>query len=343
MTVLYILIALLMFGLLIFIHEGGHFLAARLFRVTVNEFSIGMGPELWHRTSKKSQTKYALRALPIGGYVSMAGEDEDSDDPNAFCHKSIPKRMGIVVAGALMNLILGFLLMAILVFSGKTLVSTQIGEFTENSVSSQVLCVDDTVTKVGRVRVHTGNELVYEIMNQGDKPVDVTVIRDGETVVVEDVVFGNFEESGVVFGEMDFRLYRAPETFGNYIKHSFWRSLSTVKMVYDSVFNLLTGKYGMQAVSGPVGVTSVVGDAAKQGIETLAYVVCVISINLGVFNLLPFPALDGGRFALLILEGIRHKPLPRKVETYINVAGLLILLAFMAIISVKDIIQLIVK
>ena len=340
-AILYIVIALLVFGLLIFIHEGGHFLAARLCGVTVKEFAIGMGPKIFARTSKKSGTRYALRLLPIGGFVSMDGEDEDSDNPNAFCNKSVPKRMLIVIAGAFMNILLGFILMFVLVFSQKTLISNKIGAFNENAMSEGKLMIGDTVVKVDGTRVHTGNEVVYEIMNKGDKPIDVVVIRDGERVTVEEVSFPNFSDSGVIFGDCDFRMYADEETFGNYIKHSYFRSVSTVKMVFDSLINLVSGKYGMEAVSGPVGVTEVVGEAAQSSLPTLLYVITVISINLGVFNLLPFPALDGGRFAFLALEGVRGKPVDKRIEAYVNFAGLIILFTFMAFVTFKDVIKLI--
>lgn len=340
MTILYILIAVLVFGFLIFIHEGGHFIAARICGVTVDEFAIGMGPKLISWTSKKKGTIFSLRVLPIGGFVSMPGENEETDDPNGFSKKSVPKRMLIIVMGALMNLLLGFLLMFILVFAQKTLVSTQVAEFNEGAVSCEQIQLEDEILKIGRVPVHSGNEVLYEIMNQGDEPVDVTVRRNGEKIVLQEVSFGHFKESGVTFGELDFKMYRDHETVGNYLKHAFWRSASTVKMIYDSLFNLLTGKYGMDAVSGPVGVTEAATEAAKAGWESLTYFVSVIAINLGLFNLLPFPALDGGQFVFLAIEGIRGKPVNKKVQGYINMAGLMILFAFMAFISVKDIFKL---
>ena len=153
---LYIIIALFVFGILIFIHEGGHFLAARLCGVTVKEFAIGMGPKIFSWTSKKSGTKYALRLLPIGGFVSMDGEDEDSDNPDAFCNKNVPKRMLIVIAGAFMNILLGFILMFVLVFSQKTLLSNRIGAFNENAMSEGKLMLEDTVIKVDGTRTRTG-------------------------------------------------------------------------------------------------------------------------------------------------------------------------------------------
>jgi len=338
--VLYILIALLVFGLLIFIHELGHFLAARACGVAVKEFAIGMGPRIFKWKSKKHETEYGLRLLPIGGFVSMVGEDEDSDSEKAFCNKSVWKRMAIILAGPAMNILLGFILMIVLVIGQGNLIGTTVADFHENATSSAQLEAGDEIIKVGRVRVHTFNDVIYEIMHQGNEPVDITVIRDGEKTVLEDVEFPVVVESGAEFGMYDIIPYLDEPTPLNYVKHAFSRSVSTVKMVVDSLVDLVTGRYGMEAVSGPVGVTEVIVDAAQTGIFTLLYVVIVISINLGVFNLVPFPALDGGRFLLYIIEAIRRKPVKKEVEGYINFAGLMILLAFMAFVVIKDVIKL---
>ena len=340
MIFFYILIMILVFGILIFIHEFGHFITARLCGVTVKEFAVGMGPTIFSWNSKKHGTKYGLRLLPIGGFVSMVGEDEESDDSSAFCNKPVWKRMVIVIAGATMNLLLGFLLMTVIVFSQGNLASTTIAEFAEGATSNAQLQVGDEVIRVDGTRVHTGNELVYEIMNQGYEPIDLEVIRDGQKLVLTDVTFPSMEDSGATFGNYDFFVLAEETNLPNLLKHSFYRSVSTVKMVYDSLIGLLTGRFGMEAVSGPVGVTKVVGDAAKTGVVNLLYIVSVLSINLGVFNLIPFPALDGGRFLFLIIEGIRRKPINRNVESYINFAGIVILFAFMILVTVKDIFKL---
>ncbi len=336
-TVIYIFVALLVFGLLIFIHELGHFLCARACGVGIKEFAIGMGPKLFSWKSKKYETVYGLRLFPIGGFVSMVGEDEDSAEDNAFCNKSIFKRICIVLAGPVMNILLGFLLMVVLVIGQKTLLSTTIYQFDENALSSEKLCVNDEIVKIGNTRVYTFQDVIYEIMNQGNEPVDITVKRDGQKIVLDDVNFPIITEQGVEFGEYDFFPYAERGTPANYLKHAFSRSLSTVKMVIDSIGDLIGGRYGMQAVSGPVGVTEVIVDAAKTGIYTLLYVVIVISINLGVFNLVPFPILDGGRLLFLCIEGVRGKPMKKEVEGYINFAAMLILFAFMALVIVKDV------
>ena len=337
----YIPLALLVFGCLIFIHEFGHFITARLFGVTIKEFSIGMGPKIVSRVSEKNGTAYSLRLLPIGGYVSMEGEDEASQDVNAFSNKAVWKRIIITVAGAVMNILLGILIMFIIVFVTRSLASNTVAEFRENAISSAALQVGDRITRVENISVHTGNELIYEIMHKGAKPLDLTVIREGKELLIENVAFGNETEAGYTFGTVDFYVYSEKPTFPNLMKHAFFRSVSTVKMVADSIIDLFTGKYGMEAVSGPVGATSAIGDAAKTGGSTFFYLVVVITMNLGVMNLLPFPALDGGRFVFLLIELIRRKPIKKEVEGYINFAGLMILFAFMIFITFKDIIGLI--
>lgn len=331
----------LVFGLLIFIHEYGHFITARFCKVGVKEFAIGMGPRLFSWKSKKYDTKYGMRALPIGGFVSMVGEDEDSDADDAFCKKSVPKRMMIVLAGPLMNILLGFLLMTVIVLSQGKLASTTIAQFDNNAVSCDKLQVGDRIISVDGTRVYTGNDAAYEIMNKGYEPIDIKVERNGEKIVVEDVSFGHFEESGVTFGNYDFKFLEEERNFGTLMKHSFRRSVSTVKMTVDSIWSLITGRYGIDAVSGPVGVASVVGSAVKTGFISFLYIVTVLSINLGVFNLIPFPALDGGRFLFLIIEAIRRKPMKKETESAINFAGIILLFGFMIFVMGKDIFKLV--
>ena len=160
-------------------------------------------------------------------------------------------------------------------------------------------------------------------------------------MVIEDVQFPTFVDSDVTFGNYDFKLYAEEPTFFNYIKHSFYRSCSTVKMVIDSLVGLINGRFGMESVSGPVGVAEVVGDAAQTDPTNFFYIICVLSINLGVFNLIPFPALDGGRFLFLGIEAIRRKPINKNVESYINFIGIMILFGFMIVVTFKDIFKLI--
>ncbi len=351
MTILYVLLALLMFGLLVVFHELGHFLMARLFGVTINEFSIGMGPRLFSKRDKKHGTEYSLRAFPIGGYVSMAGEDEESEDANAFYKKPVWQRILIVIAGPIVNILLGFFLMLIMVLSTARLATNVVGQFDEGAMSAQHgLALGDEIVMVGKVPVHTGNEVVYEIMNQGVAEsaegvvaIDLTVRRDGEKVYLPGVQFPSQEVEGVLFGSVDFKVNGEDKTVASVVKHTFYRSCSTVKMIVDQIVDLIGGRYGLNAVSGPVGITQAVADAAKLGVMNVLYLITVITVNLGVFNLIPFPALDGGRFIFLCWEGITRRPVNKKVEGYINMAGLLLLLALMLVVCCKDIAVLFIK
>ncbi|MBE6670184.1 MAG: RIP metalloprotease RseP [Ruminococcaceae bacterium] len=343
---MYIILTILMFGLLILFHELGHFATARLFKVTVNEFAIGMGPKLISKKSEKSGITYSLRALPIGGYVSMEGENEDSEDPNAYSKKPVWQRMIILVAGATMNIIIAIVLMFAVVISSENLTSTRIGEFTEGSVSNSEggLMLEDTVVKVGWVPVYSGYELVYEISNQGTEPVDITVIRNGEKIVLKDVKFGVETEEGVNFGTPDFRVYALEKTFFNCIKQSVSRSVSSFKMIIDSLSGMLTGKYGMDAVQGPVGITDEIHQMEKENLmdlSTFGFLASVISMNLGIFNLLPIPALDGGQLVFRFIELIIRRPLNPKIEGALNFIMLIVLMTFAGVVMLKDIVKLI--
>ncbi len=343
MIILYLLLTLLLLSVLVFLHEGGHFLVARLNKITVNEFSIGMGPMIFSYQSKKSGIKYSIRALPIGGFVSMAGEDEASEDPNAFCNKNVWSRISTVLAGPVTNVIVGFLGMLVLVtLTGPA--TNIVAAFLDDATSINYgLQIDDKIVAVEGVKTHTGNEVVYEITYQGDKPLDLTVIRNGEKLVIEDVVFPTVEENGVTLGNYDMLFYgisEADRSFSIIISHTFWRTYSTAKMVWDSLADLIGGRFGLDAISGPIGMTELVGSALATGWESLLYLWVIISVNLGVMNLLPLPALDGGRLMFLLWEAVTRKPVNKTIESYINAAGLLILMVFMLIITFKDIFKL---
>lgn len=343
MILLYLLLTLLLLSVLVFLHEGGHFLAARLNKITVNEFAIGMGPKVFSKVSKKSGIRYSVRALPIGGFVSMAGEDEASDDVNAFCNKNVWRRISTVLAGPLTNLIVGFIGMFILVaLTGPA--TNIVAAFFENATSDDCgLQINDKIVAVNDIKTHTGNEVVYEITYQGYEPLDLTVIRDGEKILLENVVFPTVEESGVVLGSFDMQFYgisEADTNLGVIISHTFWRTYSTAKMVWDSLADLIRGRFGLDAISGPVGMTELVGSAISAGWESVLYLLVLLSVNLGVMNLLPLPALDGGRLMFLWWEAITRKPINKNIEAYINAAGLLILMAFMILITFKDIFKL---
>ena len=346
-TVTTIILAILIFGLLIFVHEFGHYFFARLFKVKIHEFSLGMGPKLLEYTSKKTGINYAISAVPIGGYVAMAGENDDSDDPNSFDKKPAWQRFIITVAGASVNILVGFIVMIIytsLVNIGGTVVAEFVPTDTSGydiTTSEQGIMLYDEIVAIDGRQVRIADQLSYEIMRRGYQPVDVTVIRDGERIVIPDVVFPTVEQSGQTFGVMDFKVFRDEKTVGSVLNYSFAKGVLMLQMCYESLADLITGRYSFEAVSGPVGISSAIGDAAKAGMEPLLYLTALISINLGVMNLLPVPALDGGRILTILIEIITRKRIPVKVEGIINAVGLFILLGLSAVILVKDIIQLI--
>lgn len=341
-----VLIAILVFGTLIFIHEFGHYFFARLFKVTITEFSIGMGPKLVWYDSKKTGTTYALSMIPIGGYVAMVGEDGESDDPNAFDKKPAWQRFIITAAGATVNIVAGFIAMfiftALINIGGTTVAQFEPLDKSGLSVSSEEsgLCVGDEIISVDGKRVYISDELSYEIMRRGNKPVDLEVMRDGVKVDLYDVVFPVVEESGQEFGRIDFYVYATEKTFGNFMTYSARKSILVVRMCWESVYDLIVGRYTVQAVSGPVGISEAIGEAASAGVPQLLYLTALISINLGLMNLLPIPALDGGRMVTLLVEMVTRKRMPKKVEAGINAVGLSLLLGLSVIILVKDVIGL---
>lgn len=342
--ILYALITLLVIGFLTFIHEFGHFFFARLFHVPVLEFSIGMGPKLYSWEGKTG-TKYSLRAFPIGGFVSMEGEEGTSDNPAAYDNLSPWKKIAVTAAGPIVNILFAVIVMFVLVICTPTLGSTTVGEFNDGAISNAKLQIGDEIVKIGNVSVHTGEEVVYEITMQGYEAIDITVIRDGERVVLENVVFDTAEEQGVSLGVLDFKLYALSAldtvTFFDYIYQAFYRSLNMVKMVFDSLVGMITGRFGMDAVSGPIGIIGTVEQVAQVSVASLVNLVVLISMNLGIFNLLPIPALDGGRIVFHLIDGIAgRKVIKKEIEDTITGITMMLLLAFMLFISVKDVINL---
>lgn len=332
---------------MIFVHEFGHYFFARLFKVKIHEFSIGMGPKIIQYKSKKTGINYAVSAVPIGGYVAMAGENDESDDPNSFDKKPAWQRFIITVAGAAVNITVGFIVL-IIYTSLVNIGGTVVGEFVpetdtgyEISTEDQGLMIYDRIIEVDGRRVAIADQLSYEIMRRGHEPIDITVLRNGERIVLEDVTFPTISESGQTFGMMDFKVFRAEKTMGSVLNYSFAKGVLMLRMCYESIADLITGRYSFEAVSGPVGISTAIGDAAKAGVEPLLYLTALISINLGVMNLLPIPALDGGRILTILIEMITRKRLPVKVEGVINAVGLVLLLGLSAVILVKDVLQLI--
>lgn len=437
-----ILIGILLFELIIFFHEGGHFLTAKRSGIKVNEFALGMGPKIFSFT--KGETTYSLRIFPIGGYCAMEGEDEDSENPRAFNNAKIWKRMIVIIAGAFMNIVLGVLLMFVIVIQQPVYSSTTIADFPQNSFSAnsgfqegdQIVKLNnydiwnsrDLSYAVGTMKVSDvdGNSVsvykedctgtltrlyvtltddenlteenqgkmfdtlnkyckeinatkdkdsAYSIMSTAYKELNsiagisdytvpeieekdtrqrfttnATVVRDGQQVELENVELFTYLKDGKEDPSVaiDFTVEPIEKNFGSVISETFGQTVSVVRMVWSSLIGLLSGQFGLQDISGPVGVTSAISQVASQGLEqsfmaavnNIILIMMIISVNLGIVNMLPFPALDGGRFVMLLIEAIFKRPIPRKIESYINAGGLVFLLLFMLFISVKDVWQL---
>lgn len=336
-----ILLTLLIFGMIIFLHECGHFVMAKLNHVKVNEFALGMGPKLF--SFGKGETKYSLRILPFGGYVSMEGEDSESQDERAFCKKKVGSRFLIVVAGALMNLILGFIILCITYIPQEHIATNVIYGFQDDAISNQSgLQAGDEIIKINGNRIFTDSDITFEMYQSDSAVMDFVVKRDGEKVHLEQVEFmtqpGEEGEPDQLY--IDFIIVAKKNNFFSGVKYSFNKSISLGKLVWASLGDLITGKVGFDQLSGPVGVGSAVGEAVSYGWESVMMLIAFLTINVGIFNLLPLPALDGGRLLFIVIEAIFRKPVPAKYEAYIHAVGLVLLLALMIFVTFKDIVNL---
>ena len=352
---MYILLAIFMFSFLIFIHEFGHFITAKLSGVQVNEFSMFMGPALWKK--QVGETLYAIRLIPIGGYCAMEGEDEDSDNPRSFGKAAWWKRLIILVAGAAMNFAAGFLIFWGLfgLTPGYANIPEPViaGFYEGNTIEGENgLKAGDEIYSIDGERVYISSNISFLLsMNLSDDPGahDVVVIRDGQKVELENFVMERQlcqTESGeqLLYG---MKLTTAKRTFLSGLRYSWANTVDTVRMVKLSLQMLLTGQAGIQDVGGPVMIVQTISQTAEHSASTSAALLNVlgfcafIAVNLAVMNLLPIPALDGGRAVCLLLttgyEAITKKKLNPKYEGYLHGAGMIILLGFMALITFKDI------
>lgn len=334
-----IIYTILIFGLIIFIHELGHFTVAKLSGVTIHEFSLGMGPTIYKYQGPK--VKYSLRLLPIGGYVAMEGEDAESDDENAFSKKPIWQRMLVVIAGAFMNLVLGLAIMIGIYATQPVYNSSTVANFMENATTqASGLQVGDKIIKMNKTKILVDRDIVYELLRDSDGIIDMKVVRDGKKIDLPNVKFDITGEGDQRKLNFDFKVLGVDRSFLSTLDYSFKNTISLARNSWLSIADLFTGKLGINDLSGPVGVGQVVNQASGQGFMSILQLVAFITISIGMFNLLPFPALDGGRFVFLIVELIRKKPVNPKIEGYVNAAGLVLLLGLMVIVTFKDIIKL---
>lgn len=349
-----ILFAILLFSLLIFLHELGHFVAAKLSGVRVNEFSMFMGPAIWKK--QKGETLYSIRCIPIGGYCAMEGEDGGSDDPRSFDRASWWKRLIILAAGSLMNFLTGLVLLVLFFSTERQFILPVVTQIEEGCAIAGEKGIQerDRILEVDGERIYVYSDFQMILDLNGGENHDLVLQRDGQRVELKDfaMVKGEFpNEDGSTSLRYGFSFSLVPASFTETVKYVWNSALDMVRMVRLSLKMLLTGQAGIRDVGGPVMIVQQMTEVAKDSaslfyaLMNLIYFGAFIAINLAVMNLLPIPALDGGRIVCLLIttlvEASTHEKINPKYEGYLHGVGMILLLALMALIMFKDIFVLI--
>ena len=349
---MYIIIAIIIFGILIAIHEFGHFTAAKLCGVKVEEFAIGMGPALFKK--QKGETVCALRILPIGGFCAMEGEDEESDDPRAFTNQGFWKKFVILCAGSFMNLVLGIVLILIMYAGAQAFVTPTIDHFMDGCPyeGTEAMQAGDTFYSIDGQRIYLVSD-VSSFLMRGDGVYDIVMLRDGEKVELKDFAlttksYAEYANEGPKYG---FVFGYTEATFGTKLEYTWNTTLEFSRLVWLGLGDLINGKVGLKDMSGPVGIVDMMNEvgqqaeSAKAAADNLLYISAFIAVNLAIMNMLPIPALDGGRVFLMIvtviIEAVSRKKLDPKYEGYIHLGGMVLLLGLMALVMYNDIAKLI--
>ncbi len=352
MTFIYILFAIVLFGVLVLVHEFGHFAVAKLFNVRVDEFALGMGPMLLRY--KRGETAYTLRLLPIGGFCAMAGEDEASDDPRAFTSQSAWKRALILAAGSAMNFLFGVLVLLCVYSSATAFRAPVISDFMDNCPyeGADALQAGDRLLKIDGRRIYQFSD-VSDFLSRGDGTYDIVLRRDGKRVTLEDFEFVPVEYEGEETKMYGIYFGYDEATFFNTVRYSWNTAMEFGRLVWMSLEQIVEGQVTVNDMAGPVGIVNLMTETAEAAVSTSAaimdilYLGAFIAVNLAIMNMLPIPALDGGRVFLLIvtwiIESITKKRLNPKYEGYIHALGMVLLLALMAVVMFNDIIRIVTK
>ena len=352
---MFIILAILAFGILIFVHEMGHFIAAKCCGVNVLEFSMGMGPRLFG--FKKNETEYSVRLLPVGGYCAMEGEDGESASPRSFASQSLGKRLVILAAGSAMNFLIGLLLVGVLYMNSAGYNSAVIMDFYDGCPYEGTLQRGDRIVSVNGERVYYyGNFSEYISKDAPDGDVELVIRRDGKRIELHDYHMVPVEyrlDDGTV--ETKYGIYFAVEepSFANWLRYSWYTCLDFVRMVRIGLVSLFRGEAQMSEMTGVVGMVDLLNEAGQSaettalGIENVLYLVAFIAVNLSVMNMLPIPALDGGHIFTIcvscLIEKISGKKPNPKIENYIHVIGLILLLGLMLLVMYNDIARIITR
>lgn len=330
---MYIVLALMAFGILIMIHELGHFIMAKVNNVKVEEFAIGMGPQIF--SIKGKETVYSLKILPIGGYVKMYGEEEEVGDPRAFMGKSPLQKISIVAAGAVMNYLLAVLIFTLISFNNG-FTKPVINEIVPNSPAEKIgLMPGDTIKEINSHKVIIWEDFTLHVMMSNGTDINLKYERNGKTQSVTLIPEKDMEENRFKVG-VGAAVIENP-SLGASINHGFKQSVSTINQAIFSLKTIFTGKAKLNDVGGPVTIIRVSGAAAKAGIWNLMWFTALLSVQLAVFNLLPFPALDGGWVFILLIELISRRKVSDKIIQTVNYIGMSLLLLLMLLVTIKDI------
>ena len=349
---MYLILAIIIFGVFIAIHEFGHFIAAKACGVRVNEFSIGMGPAIWKK--QKGETLYALRVLPLGGYCAMEGEEGESDDERSFQKKSRPKRFVILAAGAVMNFLLGIVLIMVTFIGVESFAAPVITGFLDGCPYEGDFQVGDRFYRINGERIYfTGDVSTYLARNGGSNLMDITVIRDGEKVEFEDYEMtpAEYEQDGEKVMLYGFYMQSTESGPLAFLKYSWYQALDFVRLVRIGLVDLVTGGAAMSDMAGVVGIVDMMQTVGSQapsvavGVQNVLYIGALIAVNLAVMNLLPIPGLDGGQIMFLVLTWIIERFTRRKLDPkyvgYVNAAGLILLMGLMVVVMYNDIARII--
>lgn len=320
--------SLLVFLLVVMLHEFGHFSIAKLSGIKVNEFSIGMGPKIYQK--QKGETFYSLRALPVGGYVAMEGEEENSHDPRAFNNVSIVKRMAVVLAGAFMNFVLTFIAFT-LIFSIVGYGSSEIEKVISNSPADKAgIQSGDLIIKINENKVKDIYDINSIISKNQKEEMDFQINREGNILNVKIKPEYSVENQMYLIGitsKLDHSILKSISLGAN-------RTLEMSKLILKSIKMMFSGSFKMEYLSGPVGVVQLIGSESSKGFLNFLQILGLISVNLGVFNLLPIPALDGGKFLFLLIEALRGKPIDEKIEQGLSLIGISFLFSLMIYVTI---------
>lgn len=330
---------ILILGLIVAIHEFGHFSVAKFFKIYVYEFSIGMGKKIFGRKKKGSETEFCIRAIPLGGYVMIAGEDvQDEKIPKdrQMCNKGFWPRFLVLLAGPFMNFVLTFVFILLGAFIyGSISIKPVVGDITDGYPAQEVgLEKGDSILSVNGKRVWSWDrvKLIFAVNNGKELTFDVKKV-DGSKASYKIKPILDDDKSYKYGFKMDDTKRRG---FFVSIEYAFQKTASLFQSMFDTLKLLFTGGVGINQLSGPVGIYNVVDAQAKMGFEAILELVAYLSINVGVINLIPFPAFDGGRILFLFIEKIFRKPVSKKVENIIHTIGFVLLIGLLIFVTVND-------